>query len=128
MAIDAPPRPARHQEHARPSLSPSRFRLAALGQWLLAAGALATLAGAALDAQHHLSDPNLAHHEAVVSFSNPAHGLLVLHTDGLTSHWTLDQYPGVMARHPSLVAGVLYRDFKRGHDDVAVVVASGVAR
>jgi hypothetical protein len=53
--------------------------------------------------------------------------VLVQHTDGLTSHWTLEAYPGLAARHPSLVAGVLYRDFKRGRDDVAVVVASGAA-
>ena len=53
--------------------------------------------------------------------------LLVQHTDGLTRHWTLEAYPGLAVRHPSLVAGVLYRDFKRGRDDVAVVVASGVA-
>ena len=58
----------------------------------------------------------------------PDNATLVQHTDGLTSHWTLDQYPGVTTRHPSLVAGVLYRDFKRGHDDVAVVVASGGPR
>ena len=56
----------------------------------------------------------------------PANAVLVQHTDGLTSRWTLEAYPGLAARHPSLVAGVLYRDFKRGHDDVAVVVARGV--
>jgi stage II sporulation SpoE-like protein len=53
--------------------------------------------------------------------------LLVQHTDGLASHWTLESYPGLSGRHPSLVAGVLYRDFKRGRDDVAVLVVSGVA-
>lgn len=52
--------------------------------------------------------------------------ILVQYTDGLTRHWALDAYPGLAARHPSLVAGVLYRDFKRGRDDVAVVVARGV--
>lgn len=49
--------------------------------------------------------------------------LLVMHSDGLATHWNLNQYPGLAARHPSLIAGVLYRDFARGRDDVAVVVA-----
>ena len=49
--------------------------------------------------------------------------LLLLHTDGLGGRWDLDRYPGLTARHPSLVAGVLYRDFNRGRDDVTVVVA-----
>ncbi|HVQ76878.1 MAG TPA: ATP-binding SpoIIE family protein phosphatase [Candidatus Binatia bacterium] len=52
----------------------------------------------------------------------PAGALLVLHSDGLVSHWTLDRYPGLAARHPWLVAGVLYRDFRRGRDDISVVV------
>jgi hypothetical protein len=49
--------------------------------------------------------------------------LLVMHSDGLATHWNLDQYPGLVGRRPSLIAGVLYRDFARGRDDVTVVVA-----
>jgi hypothetical protein len=47
---------------------------------------------------------------------------LVLYSDGLTTHWDLNAYPGLISRHPSLIAGVLYRDFNRGNDDVSVVV------
>lgn len=50
-------------------------------------------------------------------------GLLVMHSDGLKSQWRLDRYPGLLAKHPSLSAGVLYRDFNRGRDDVTVLVA-----
>ncbi|HEY9727420.1 MAG TPA: ATP-binding SpoIIE family protein phosphatase [Chroococcales cyanobacterium] len=50
-------------------------------------------------------------------------GLLVMHSDGLKSQWRLDRYPGLFAKHPSLIAGVLYRDFNRGRDDVTVLVA-----
>ena len=49
-------------------------------------------------------------------------GLLVVHSDGLTSHWSLDEYPGLSRRHPAVIAGVLYRDFSRGRDDVTVLV------
>ncbi|HEY9602069.1 MAG TPA: ATP-binding SpoIIE family protein phosphatase [Allocoleopsis sp.] len=53
----------------------------------------------------------------------PRGGLLVMHSDGLKSQWRLERYPGLLAKHPSLSAGVLYRDFNRGRDDVTVVVA-----
>lgn len=49
--------------------------------------------------------------------------VLVMHTDGLATQRDLFAYPGLTERHPSLVAAVLYRDFTRGRDDSAVVVA-----
>ncbi len=55
-------------------------------------------------------------------FDFPTGGVLVLHSDGLSAHWALADYPGLMAKHPSLIAGVLYRDHDRGRDDVTVVV------
>jgi anti-sigma regulatory factor (Ser/Thr protein kinase) len=47
---------------------------------------------------------------------------LVMHSDGLATRWDLDRYAGLAGRHPGLIAGVLYRDFTRGRDDVTVVV------
>ncbi len=51
----------------------------------------------------------------------PARALLIMHSDGLTTRWDIDQYPGLALRHPSLIAGVLYRDCTRGRDDVTVL-------
>jgi anti-sigma regulatory factor (Ser/Thr protein kinase) len=48
--------------------------------------------------------------------------LLILHSDGLATHWSLTPYVGLQVRHPLIVAAVLYRDFTRGNDDVTVVV------
>ena len=53
----------------------------------------------------------------------PDGGLLVMHSDGLAGGWSIDSYRGLARRHPSLIAGVLYREFSRGYDDVVVVVA-----
>jgi anti-sigma regulatory factor (Ser/Thr protein kinase) len=57
-----------------------------------------------------------------VAFPWPEGSLLVLHSDGLVTHWELDAYPGLSSRHPALIAAVLYRDYDRGRDDVTVVV------
>ena len=46
-----------------------------------------------------------------------------MHSDGLMTRWNLQAYPGLLQRHPSLIAGVLYRDFVRGRDDVTVLTA-----
>jgi anti-sigma regulatory factor (Ser/Thr protein kinase) len=62
-------------------------------------------------------------HAREFSYGWPARGILVLSSDGLTTRWSLESYPGLAARDPALVAGVLYRDHTRGHDDVTVVVA-----
>lgn len=48
--------------------------------------------------------------------------LLVMHSDGISAKWDLSRYPGLFSRHPSVVAGVIYRDFSRGRDDSLVVV------
>ncbi|RAI44210.1 ATP-binding protein [Rhodoplanes roseus] len=50
-------------------------------------------------------------------------GIVVLHSDGLGSSWSLDRYPGLLNAHPTLIAAVLYRDFWRHRDDVTVLVA-----
>ena len=61
------------------------------------------------------------------SYPWPEQSLLVMHSDGLGSHWSLANYPGLALRHPGVIAGVLYRDFNRGRDDVTVVVAREAA-
>jgi hypothetical protein len=48
-------------------------------------------------------------------------GTLIMHSDGLQSRWDLGRYAGLLARHPAVIAGILYRDFQRGRDDIAVV-------
>jgi len=57
----------------------------------------------------------------------PEDAVLVLHSDGLSSRWNIDHYPGLVSRHPTVIAGVLYRDHDRGHDDVTVVAVKQVS-
>jgi anti-sigma regulatory factor (Ser/Thr protein kinase) len=47
---------------------------------------------------------------------------LVLSSDGISTRWNLLAHPGLISRHPSLIAAVLHRDFGRSNDDATVVV------
>jgi anti-sigma regulatory factor (Ser/Thr protein kinase) len=88
--------------------------------------------GAHLRAREEPAGRGLVSHNGIVGaavrkiqefeYNCPEDGLLVLHSDGLQSRWDLARYPGLMARHPAVIAGVLYRDFTRGRDDVTVAV------
>ncbi|VVM73843.1 hypothetical protein PS662_01948 [Pseudomonas fluorescens] len=48
--------------------------------------------------------------------------LLIMYSDGLQSRWNLQDYPGLVHRHPAVIAALLHRDFCRGRDDVTVLV------
>lgn len=89
-----------------------------------------SIVGPAGRVQHMVSHAGTAGHEMrkVVSFEYPwdPGNLLVMHSDGLLSRWSLERYPGLAQRHPSLVAGILYRDYNRGRDDVTVAVLQAV--
>jgi anti-sigma regulatory factor (Ser/Thr protein kinase) len=49
--------------------------------------------------------------------------MVVMHSDGISARWDLADYPGLRARGPAIIAGVLMRDFARNRDDASVVVA-----
>lgn len=51
----------------------------------------------------------------------PEGAMLILHSDGLTGRWELNQYPALMRRDAGLICGVLFRDFSRHTDDATVV-------
>ena len=63
-------------------------------------------------------------HVSTFSHVMPAPGVLLMHSDGITSRWSFDQYPGLLLRHPAVIAGVLSRDFVRGRDDATMLVVS----
>jgi anti-sigma regulatory factor (Ser/Thr protein kinase) len=48
--------------------------------------------------------------------------ILIMHSDGLQTRWSLDEYPGLRNCHPSVIAAVLRRDFSRDRDDLCIVV------
>jgi anti-sigma regulatory factor (Ser/Thr protein kinase) len=77
-------------------------------------------------AHHLVSLPGIAGHamRRLQPFTSewPAGGVLVMHSDGLGTHWSLGRYDGLLRRRPDVIAGVLFRDHRRGRDDATVVV------
>lgn len=53
----------------------------------------------------------------------PAHAMLVAHSDGLESRWSLAAFPGIRDHHAAIVAAALVREHSRKRDDVTVLVA-----
>lgn len=100
------------------------------GRGVLVYAGLGNIAGVivAAGARRHLVSGNgTAGHDAapIHEFTYPwsDDALLVMSSDGLGTRWQLDRYPGLETRDPSLVAGVLYRDWSRRRDDVTVLAA-----
>lgn len=58
----------------------------------------------------------------VFDYADLSGNLLIMFSDGLQSRWSLQAYPGLVHRHPAIIAAVLHRDFCRGRDDVTVLV------
>jgi len=68
-----------------------------------------------------------ARHFREYSYPWEAGAVAVLHSDGLGSHWTLDENRGIRRHDPVVIAATLYRDFCRQRDDVTVVVGKMAA-
>jgi len=57
-----------------------------------------------------------------VAYAWSDHAVVVLHSDGLATRWSLAEVGGILQCDPAVIAGWLLRDHTRGHDDVTVVV------
>jgi anti-sigma regulatory factor (Ser/Thr protein kinase) len=64
-------------------------------------------------------------HRTIREFDYPSGpgALVVLHSDGVSDRWRLEDYPGLLTHTPVVVAATLLRDAGYRRDDAAVVVA-----
>jgi anti-sigma regulatory factor (Ser/Thr protein kinase) len=95
-------------------------------------GNIAGLAAAGGNVRRFVSMNGIAGHSMgrAQEFVYPCDGaglVIVMHSDGLTTSWDLNRYPGLAARHASLIAAILYRDASRGRDDSTVLVMKRAA-
>ena len=63
-----------------------------------------------------------ARHIREFTYPWPEGSLVILHSDGIGTHWNLNDYPGLSMRDTALIAGVIYRDHSRGNDDATILV------
>jgi anti-sigma regulatory factor (Ser/Thr protein kinase)/serine/threonine protein phosphatase PrpC len=80
--------------------------------------------------QHLVSVSGTAGHQTArikeFTYAWPEDGMLLMHSDGLSTSTSPEAHPALSFRHVSLIAGVLYRQYSRGHDDATVVVMRAV--
>jgi anti-sigma regulatory factor (Ser/Thr protein kinase) len=108
------------------AVSVARFQPASGKLIYSGVGNVAGVIAANGDLRRMVSMPGTAGHNArkIQAFEYPfTAGLVIMHSDGIASTWTLDRYPNLAARHPTLIAAVLYRDLTRHRDDATVLVA-----
>jgi hypothetical protein len=93
-------------------------------------GGVGNIAGSLMvgeQSRHMISMNGTLGHNArkVQAFDYPAApgGLVIMHSDGVSTNWSLARYPGLAQRDPTLIAAVLYRDQARHRDDATVLVA-----
>jgi len=131
--------PARIVESTHAALRPTRGAVIGIAEFALSErviryAGVGNISGAIVDGsttRHLVSTMGTLGHDVrkvqEFSYPFPDRALLVLHSDGLTARWNLEAYPGLSVKAPSLIAGVLYRDCQRVHDDVTVLAASSAA-
>ena len=92
-----------------------------------AGNVMAQIYAGARPVQHMVSVNGTAGHQwsrlREFTYPWPEDGMLILFSDGLASGTGLQARAGLALCDPSIIAGVLYRDFARGIDDATVVVA-----
>jgi anti-sigma regulatory factor (Ser/Thr protein kinase) len=94
-------------------------RFAGLGNvaaWILAADSRSGMA----------SIPGIAGHQArrvrQFEYALPPDGIIVMHSDGLTSRWDIGALPGLARRDPLIIAAALLAEAGRHRDDASVLV------
>ena len=127
--------PAEALKYIHGSLHKTRGAAVAVAHWdpsrnALAYGGIGNISASLVvpgKSQQMVSMNGIAGHEArrvqIFDYEAPADALVVMHSDGINTRWELKNYPGLLLKHPGLIAGVIFRDASRGRDDATVLVA-----
>ncbi|MBZ5584421.1 MAG: SpoIIE family protein phosphatase [Acidobacteriia bacterium] len=72
-----------------------------------------------------ISHPGIVGHDIrrvrEATYEWPPGALTLVYSDGIATHWSMDAYEGLGSMDVSLIAGVIYRDWRRGRDDATVL-------
>lgn len=83
---------------------------------------IASPVGTRLLVSHNGTAGHHARHIQEFTYEWGAGDVLILHSDGLNTHWKLDRWPGIPRHHPAILAALLCRDESRGRDDMSAIV------
>jgi anti-sigma regulatory factor (Ser/Thr protein kinase) len=90
-------------------------------------GNIAGLVYSKKDSRHMVSQPGIVGHNnrnvREFTYDWPVGSIVLLYSDGITTHWSLGDYDELLLHDPALMAAVLYRDLARGRDDATMLVA-----
>jgi anti-sigma regulatory factor (Ser/Thr protein kinase) len=78
------------------------------------------------ETRHLVSQSGIAGHNMrrlqPFTYDWPRGCILVMHSDGIGTHWSMSSYEGLTNRRVDVIAGVILRDHRRGRDDATVAV------
>jgi anti-sigma regulatory factor (Ser/Thr protein kinase) len=94
--------------------------------WFSGIGNIAAMVAGAAAPRRMVSYPGIIGHDIRLvrefTYAWRSGDVLLLYSDGISTHWSLESYPGLQGRDPSVIAAVVYRDWTRKRDDATVVV------
>jgi anti-sigma regulatory factor (Ser/Thr protein kinase) len=76
---------------------------------------------------HHMVSMNgIAGHQSIrtkeFEYRWHRHSVIVMHSDGISGRWQLSGYSGLAGRRSSMIAAVLFRDWRKRSDDATLLV------
>jgi anti-sigma regulatory factor (Ser/Thr protein kinase) len=99
--------------------SEPRVRFAGLGN---IAGTVITSSKSHAMVSHNGTAGHEARHIREFLYPWTEQSIIVMHSDGLSTNWNPEAFPGLHRHHPSVIAALLYRDAARERDDACVIV------
>ena len=99
--------------------SEARVRFAGLGN---IAGTVITSSKSHAMVSHNGTAGHEARHIREFLYPWTEESIIVMHSDGLSTNWNPEAFPGLHRQHPSVIAALLYRDAARERDDACVIV------
>jgi anti-sigma regulatory factor (Ser/Thr protein kinase) len=89
-------------------------------------GNIAGLIATGENTQHMVSMNGIAGHGTVrtrqFEYQWSRQSVIVMHSDGISGRWQLSNYSGLAGRRSSMIAAVLFRDWRKKSDDATLLV------
>jgi anti-sigma regulatory factor (Ser/Thr protein kinase) len=104
---------------ARVEFGQARVRFAGLGN---IAGTVITSSKSHAMVSHNGTAGHEARHIREFVYPWTDESIIVMHSDGLSTNWNPETFPGLQRHHPSVIGATLYRDAARERDDACIVV------